>query len=175
MIYGIIGFAVILSIWGLVNIVVTTFDIGGVVALELETGVTLGSCSMGTNLGGFLNYITCLINSSVIPLIFALATATFVWGVVQFFLLNAGEESKRQQGKQFMLWGIIALAVMLSVWGLVGILKATFGITGSFLPQVTPPNSTNQSGQQPDTCLPDCLGNGGSSSFCNDLCGATEL
>lgn len=38
-----------------------------------------------------------------------------------------------------MIWGIIALAVMLSVWGLVGILGSTFNIGTSVLPQVTPP------------------------------------
>ena len=41
-----------------------------------------------------------------------------------------------------MIWGIVALAVMLSVWGLVGILGSTFGLgTGSVLPQVVPPGS----------------------------------
>jgi hypothetical protein len=64
----------------------------------------------------------------------------FVWGVVKFFFINADEEAKRAQGKQYMIWGIIALAVMLSIWGLVSILGATFGIkTNSVLPQVTPP------------------------------------
>jgi hypothetical protein len=67
----------------------------------------------------------------------------FVWGVVKFFIINSDEEAKREQGKQYMIWGIIALAVMLSVWGLVGILETTFGIKTSIFPQVCPPNSTN--------------------------------
>jgi hypothetical protein len=76
----------------------------------------------------------------------------FIWGVIKFFIINADEEAKREQGKQFMIWGIIALAVMLSVWGLVGILSNTFGLSGSVLPQVTPPGAsqtTNQNSQAP--------------------------
>ena len=143
-IYGIIGFAVIVGLWGLVNIVVQTFGLGSATppALSAVTGTGTGgaACSFpGPKFQDVLCYITGIINNSIIPLIFALATVMFVWGVVQFFIINADEEKKRAQGKQFMIWGIIALAVMLSVWGLVGILSTTFGITGgSFLPHVTP-------------------------------------
>jgi hypothetical protein len=64
----------------------------------------------------------------------------FIWGVVQFFIIGADEESKRAQGKDFIIWGIIALTVMLCVWGLVRIVGGTFGLgNSSFIPQVCPP------------------------------------
>jgi len=74
----------------------------------------------------------------VIPLIFALAVAMFVWGVVQF-VINSSEEAKKEKGKQFMVWGIIALTVMVCVWGLVAILGNTFGVNTGFIPQVKSP------------------------------------
>ena len=83
-----------------------------------------------------LSYVSCIITKSVIPLIFALALAMFFWGVVQF-VLNSSEEAKKERGKEFMIWGIIALAVMVSVWGLVKILGTTFGIEYA-IPQVKP-------------------------------------
>jgi zinc transporter ZupT len=142
-IYGIIGFAVIVGIWGLVNIIVNTFGLGGAIPPKLDIAATGGaSCSAITSTSKFqdvLCYITGIINNSIIPLIFAVATVMFVWGVVQYFVINADEEKKRAQGKQFMIWGIVALAVMLSVWGLVGILGETFGVGVSALPHVTPP------------------------------------
>lgn len=145
MIYGVIGFTVIVGLWGFVNILVNTFGLSGSVAPSLSTVAgTSSTCTMGTNFQGVLGYVTCLINNSVIPLIFALATVMFIWGAVNFFIINADEEAKRAQGKQFMIWGIIALAVMLSVWGLVGILTSTFGINGNILPQVHPPDSSSQ-------------------------------
>ena len=146
-IYGVIGLAVILGIWGLVNLVVNTFGLGGSVAPDITkklaiqsgsssscTGITLGS----SKISDILDYFTCLIGQSVIPFIFAVATASFVWGLVRFFILGAEEEAKREQGKQFLLWGIIAIAVMISVWGLVKLFSNTFGISGSVLPTVQP-------------------------------------
>jgi hypothetical protein len=141
-IYGLIGFAVIIGLWGFVTIVTTTFGIGGVKAPTLDTVVSNTSCNLGPNpkFQNYLSVVTCVINSSIIPFIFALAVVMFVWGSVKFFIINADEEAKRAQGKQFMVWGVVALAVMLSVWGLVGILDSTFGIkNNSILPQVTPP------------------------------------
>jgi hypothetical protein len=140
-IYGIIGLAVIVSVWGLVSILKTTF-IGSETSLSAPalvsiTGASSNSCNI-TSTSKFqdvLCYVTKIINNSIIPLIFALALAMFVWGVVQF-VLNSDEEVKKEKGKQFMLWGIIALTVMISVWGLVSILGKTFGIETNFLPQV---------------------------------------
>ena len=142
-IYGIIGLAVIVSLWGLVNIVVNTFDIGGASApslVAIQNSATGSACSLGANpkFPDLINYVTnCIINNSIIPLIFALAVVMFVWGVVQF-VINSDEEAKKAKGKQFMIWGIVALTVMLGVWGLVGLLGSTFNIDTTVLPQVQP-------------------------------------
>jgi uncharacterized membrane protein YidH (DUF202 family) len=82
-------------------------------------------------------YVVFIINRSVIPLIFAIAIAMFVWGVVQY-VINSDQEEKKAKGKQFMIWGIIALTVMLGVWGLVAIVGGTFGLKTSVLPQAQP-------------------------------------
>ncbi|OGI57625.1 hypothetical protein A3B85_02515 [Candidatus Nomurabacteria bacterium RIFCSPHIGHO2_02_FULL_37_13] len=139
-IYGIIGLTVIAGLYGLVNIVINTFNLGGTSAPTLAplTGEGLNCSLQGSpKFQDLACYITNIINNSVIPLIFAIATAFFVWGVVQF-VINSDEEAKKEKGKQFMFWGIIALAVMISVWGLVAILGSTFGLNTSILPQVEP-------------------------------------
>jgi hypothetical protein len=146
-IYGIIGFTVIVGVWGLVNIIVNTLgftpgDLSMPTLAPLQNnGDTAGCGVVGENFQGFLKYLTCIINNSVIPFIFAIAIVMFIWGAVKFFIINSDEEAKREQGKQFMIWGIIALTVMTAVWGLVGILGNTFGIGGKVLPQVCPPGS----------------------------------
>lgn len=80
-----------------------------------------------------LKFVTCTILQSIIPLIFAIALAVFLWGMVKF--IQAADSAEKEEGKQFMLWGVIALAVMLSVWGLVSILNNTFGIK-TVIPQL---------------------------------------
>ena len=54
-----------------------------------------------------------------------LATVIFLWGVIQY-ITAGGEEEKIKSGRTYMLWGIIALFVMVAVWGLVGVITATF-------------------------------------------------
>jgi len=143
-IYGLIGFAVIVGLWGLINLVVKTFNLSTAAPTGININGTSSVCSLvstNTTLQNFLGYVTCILNSYAIPLIFSLAVVFFIWGVVQSFIINADEESKREQGKQFMIWGIVAIAVMLCVWGLVAILGNTFipGFNGSILPHVVPP------------------------------------
>ena len=137
-IYGLIGLSVMVGVWGLVNIVIKTFGLsGGLTEISL---VPVGddSCSTpGPKVDDLLCYITNIINDAIIPLIFSLAVLTFLWGVVQF-VINSDDEAKKTKGKQFMIWGIIALTVMVSVWGLVSILSTTFGIDSSVLPKVQP-------------------------------------
>ena len=60
-------------------------------------------------------------------LIISLALMFFLWGVVKF-IWNGGAEKERESGKQYMLWGLIGLAVMVSLWSLVYILAGTFGL-----------------------------------------------
>ncbi len=64
--------------------------------------------------------LVVLIDSAVIPLLYALAFIFFLIGMVRFFYL--GGEEQRQKGKQFMLWSIIGMVVLFSVWGIVRLL-----------------------------------------------------
>ena len=93
-------------------------------------------CSAGiTNLTSLINFFTCTLMNSVVPLLMGLAVIGFVYGIIQFFLYPDNEE-KRKSGKAFMFWGIFSLFVIVSIWGLVGILSGTFLAGKSALPQL---------------------------------------
>jgi hypothetical protein len=68
-------------------------------------------------------------NTVVVPVIFVLAFLVFIWGVVKYFFLNGSDEGSREEGRQFILWGIIGMVVLFSVWGLVNLLLSTLGLT----------------------------------------------
>ena len=53
----------------------------------------------------------------------ALGFIFFLIGMVRFFFSES--EENREKGRQFALWGIIALVVLFSVWGIVNILVST--------------------------------------------------
>ncbi len=95
-----------------------------------------GSLCDGKNigtLGDVFGWATCLISNAILPLLFSSALAVFVYGVVKFI---SNSDSKEQgKGKDFMVWGIIGLFVMISVWGLVNVLNVTFGVR-NVIPQL---------------------------------------
>lgn len=76
----------------------------------------------------YSNGIIDLINKVFVPLLFAIAFLQFVYGVYKFLILGAENEAEREKGKQFVLWSLIAFAVIISVWGLVNVLVQTFNI-----------------------------------------------
>ncbi len=78
--------------------------------------------------GSGSNGIIGVLNTIIVPVIMALAFATFIWGVVNFFFLHGDDEGKREEGRQFIFWGILGMVILFSVWGLVNILLSTLGI-----------------------------------------------
>lgn len=80
-------------------------------------------------LGDFFDVFVDLINKSIIPLLFALAIVVFIWGIIQY-MMGAADQTKREEGRKFILWGIIGIFVMVAIWGIIGILTDTFEIRG---------------------------------------------
>jgi len=73
--------------------------------------------------------IVGLVNTVVVPALAAIAALVFIWGVVNYFFLNSGNEEKRIEGRQFIIWGVLGMVLLFGVWGLVNLLLATLGFT----------------------------------------------
>jgi len=67
-------------------------------------------------------------------LLVGVALLGFLWGVLKY-IANGANPSARQEGRKFMLYGLLSLLVMVSLWGFVGLLSRTVGIknSGDFL------------------------------------------
>ncbi len=72
---------------------------------------------------------------SLTTLMAGIALLVFFWGLVKF-ITKAGDEAALEEGRRLMLWGIIALFVMVSVWGLTLFIQTNLGIHGGLPPQV---------------------------------------
>lgn len=81
----------------------------------------------------FLGNIVLFINQTLVPLIFALAFLLFLWGVFKYFFWGGGDEAKREEGRQLMLWAIIGFLLMVSIWGIVNVLSSGLGWSGKSL------------------------------------------
>lgn len=70
--------------------------------------------------------VTYLINPAIL-LVFSAGFLLFLWGLVVFiFKIGAGGDNK--EGKDHMLWGLIGMLVMVSVYGIIAVLSNTFGL-----------------------------------------------
>ena len=58
----------------------------------------------------------------IITLMIASAVVFFIYGVVEF-VGAADNEEKRSKGKQHIIWGIIGIFIMVSVWGIMNVLN----------------------------------------------------
>lgn len=83
-----------------------------------------------------LGIIRDLLNSAI-PFIVGLTIFVIIWGIFQY-VVHGAEEEKRAEGRQFVLWGIIGVFMMLSVWGLVNVLVNTFELDDDIDPDTIP-------------------------------------
>ncbi len=61
----------------------------------------------------------------LIPLIFGLTLLVITWKVIDAWIINGADGEKREEGKQIVLVGIIALVVMSGIWGILSILQSS--------------------------------------------------
>ena len=62
-----------------------------------------------------------------IPILITLALIYFLYGLAEY-IFKANDVDTRTEGRERMIQGIIALFVMSTVWGLVGVISNTFNV-----------------------------------------------
>lgn len=72
--------------------------------------------------GTFVKYL-----SALLPILMGAATIVFIWGVIRF-IAYAGNLEERKRGKNLIIWGLVGLFVIVTLWGLVYfVLNSLFG------------------------------------------------
>lgn len=109
-----------------------------VFALAQGGGPSATFGTIGTTIQNFIQFI----NNILVPLVFALAFLFFIWGLFKYFIYST--EEGKEQGKDLMLWGIIAFVVMVSVWGIVNVVASGLGFREEEIQQIpnVPSNNT---------------------------------
>lgn len=85
-----------------------------------------------STLKDIVNILLDLINPLLL-LLAGLSLLIFFKGLVTF-IFNSGDVKANAEGKQLMKWGIIALFVMLSFWGIIAFFSESFGFGGVGFP-----------------------------------------
>jgi succinate dehydrogenase/fumarate reductase cytochrome b subunit len=81
--------------------------------------------SSQTYLSSLIQGAKNLLDQLVVVLI-ALAIVWFIWNVIRYTMSD--DEEGKEKAKSQMIWGIVAIAVIVSIWGLVAILQSVFGV-----------------------------------------------
>jgi len=77
-------------------------------------------------LGGTALLFNQVLNWAV-PTLIACAVVYFLYGVLQYVIMGDDEE-KKEKAKSTILYGIVGIFVMVSVYGLVKLVQNTFGV-----------------------------------------------
>ena len=100
-------------------LICSIFFIGA--AVPMLASAAAAGCT--TDLCGIILSIFKLLNALIVlPMV--VATLVFLWGIIKY--LRAGGEDEIAEARGLILWGIIFLAVMVSVWGVVNLLVDFF-------------------------------------------------
>ena len=90
-----------------------------IMLLLLLTFLPLSASAALSGLGELITATGGLINPLIAVLV-GVALLVFFWGLVKFvFRLGGDGEKAVEEGKRVMKWGLIALFVMVSVWGII--------------------------------------------------------
>lgn len=82
----------------------------------------------------------------IVPIVFGLAIIFFFWGLAQF--IRSVSDKTITEGKNKMVWGIIALFVMISISGIIKYIGDSVGIDTGIK------SSTSSSGNTSLPCIP---------------------
>lgn len=63
-------------------------------------------------------------------LLIAVAILALAYGIFKF-IVNASNEAERTKGRTYILWAVIGIFIMISVWGLINIISATVDLDDS--------------------------------------------
>jgi len=108
--------------------IITVLSVAGTFALPLIANAQgIVSTTPQQGIIGLIQFANTALND-VMVLFITLAIVVFFWGLIQY-IIKSGEE--RAAGLTTIFYSIIAIFIMVSIWGVIHLLQATFGVNNS--------------------------------------------
>ncbi|MEZ0208772.1 MAG: pilin [Candidatus Paceibacterota bacterium] len=118
-----------------------------------QSSVTTSVTSGLNQFGIIINALTSNVVRAISTLFATLAMVAFFYGIVQYIWgIREGDEGRVQKGNVFLRWGLVALFVMFSVWGIVIYVQRIFGIETNntiIIPQIQLQNGGTANNSNP--------------------------
>lgn len=113
------------------NILKTILFSLSVFLIEINNSFAAGDNGLKTttSIKETVNNFTNNVLTSATTLLMTAAFVVFFYGVVRFIYdRSSGDDARLAKDKEAMLWGLLALFVMVSVWGIIKLVQGFFGI-----------------------------------------------
>ncbi|HRH27006.1 MAG TPA: hypothetical protein PLZ99_02505 [Parcubacteria group bacterium] len=103
--------------------------------LKIITGLyyfsPLVSLAQGINLSGstfydIMDYLNIMLRT-INPILFSIVFIVFFWGLSKF-ILHSDNEQEVSKGKNYMLWGIIVLFILISFRAIISFITGDLGL-----------------------------------------------
>lgn len=95
--------------------------------LLLSPSIALAVVDTSRGLGKIVKLASDFI-ALLVPVVISAAVLFFLYGLAKY-MWSVGDE--KEAGKGMMIWGVIGLFVMVSIWGLVNLLSETLNLRES--------------------------------------------
>jgi len=82
-------------------------------------GLAFGFSLKTSTLGAVITEVTQIIDL-IIPILISLAFVMFFWGVSKF-ILNSDKPDEIKNGRNYMIWGVVALFILLTYKAIIGL------------------------------------------------------
>ncbi len=75
----------------------------------------------------FAGLVTTLVDfiRSTVSVLIGIGLVIFLWGIVKYIYQSASPKA-HGYGRDMMVWGLVAMFVMVSVWGILGMAQTAF-------------------------------------------------
>ena len=70
--------------------------------------------------------------ATTLPVIAGLALLVFIWGLIKFIFRIGGDEKAVEEGKKLMIWGLIALFLLVSFMAILAFVYRDIGFGRPF-------------------------------------------
>jgi len=146
--WGVIALTVMAFVWSFVVILQqTVFDSTDPTSIgesekaiqelqkdPVQDGGNTGPVNTGRGINTVIVKVIYIINDAI-PLLVTLSIVLFLWGVLKYFT-SADSAKIKSEGAATMVWGIVLLLIVGSVWGFVNLFADTAGINLEEQPNV---------------------------------------
>lgn len=72
----------------------------------------------------------------IVPALITIAVIYFIWGVITF--MTSSDEEAKKMGRSKIINGLIGLFVIVAFWGIIGVVKNSFGIQNNPTDNIIP-------------------------------------